>query len=49
MIHFGWAIATFFIGGTIGFFVSALCNMVAQNDKEDEERRLRESDCFSRP
>ena len=48
MIHFGWAIAAFFIGGSLGVFLSALCNVAAQNDKEDEERRLRESDCFNR-
>lgn len=48
MIHYGWAIAALFLGGALGVFLSALCNVAAQNDREDEERRLRESDCFNR-
>jgi hypothetical protein len=43
MIHFTWAIAAFFIGGSLGIFLAALCNVAAQNDREDEERRLREN------
>lgn len=40
MIHFTWAIATFIFGGTLGFFLAALCNIAAQNTREDEEREL---------
>lgn len=36
MIHFGWAIATLFIGAFIGFFTAGLCAAAAQGDKEDE-------------
>ena len=43
MIHYGWAIAALFLGGALGIFLSALCNVAAQNDREEEERRLRDS------
>lgn len=36
MIHFGWAIATFFIGGVLGFFLAALCSVAAQDDSDDK-------------
>lgn len=39
MIHFGWAIAALFIGGTLGFFVAGLCCAAAKSDREEEERR----------
>jgi len=42
MIHFSWAIVAFFIGGAIGFFTAALCNVAAQSekDREEDERRM---------
>ena len=43
MIHYGWAIAALFLGGALGIFLAALCNVAAQNDREEEERRLRDS------
>jgi hypothetical protein len=44
MIHFRWAIAALFIGGTIGFFLAGLCCAAAQNekDRENNERRIEE-------
>ena len=46
MISFWWAIATFFIGGTIGFFLAAICNMASKEIRfedgfeDDDEWRI---------
>ena len=44
MIHFGWAIAALFIGGTLGFFISGLCFAAAENERQriEDERRMEE-------
>lgn len=48
MIHFGWAIASFLVGGFISLILTSVCCASTQADRAEEERRLRNSDCFSR-
>ena len=43
MISFWWAIGALFIGGALGFFTAGLCCAAAKGDREEEERRLRDS------
>ena len=40
MIHYGWTIAAFIIGGSFGFFLAALCNVSAKAEKEAERDML---------
>lgn len=35
MVSWGWLIVTFIVGGWVGFFTTALCNMSKDNDKEN--------------